>query len=75
MAERSIYARNPVIPPEREVRQRVDALIAARRGTCSQVRFAETFILTCRCGALTVTRDMGAPERFDREHGACGKMA
>lgn len=75
MAERSIYCYNPVIPPEREVRQRVEALIAEKRGSLSQVRFAQTFILTCSCGALTVTSDTAAPGRFSGEHAPCREAA
>ena len=75
MAERSIYRYDPLLPPEREVQKQVADLIAARRGTCSQARFAETYILTCRCGALTVSRDMGEPGRFGGEHGECGEAA
>jgi hypothetical protein len=71
MAERSIYAYDPLIPPEREVRARVAAMIEERRGTRRCTRFAETYILTCWCGAVTVTRDMGAPGRFDGEHASC----
>ncbi len=71
MAERSIYAYDPRIPPEREVLARVDRLIAQRRGTCGQMRFAETWILTCKCNALTVTSSMSAPGKFLADHAAC----
>ena len=71
MSERSIYAYDPRIPPVRELERLIREKIEAQRGTCAQTRYGDQWILTCSCGALTVTIDMAAPERFRREHEAC----
>lgn len=65
------HAYDPRIPPQRELERRIREKIAAQRGTCAQTRYGDQWILTCSCGALTVTTDMAAPVRFREYHAAC----
>lgn len=71
MTERSIYAYDPRLIPEREMRRKADEIIAESRGTRSLRRLAGTWIGTCTCGALLVTQDNDKVALFATDHEEC----
>lgn len=68
---KAIYQRDPyepLIPPERVMRDEKAKLIDALRGTDGCVRKGEEYIATCNCGELIVTSDWPLADKFMEKH-------